>query len=379
MKTFFGITLGLFLFVLIFWGVYNFGFKHNPNIPTVSESGTVVQESTSLSTPTLSKKVSPVLTERVLSAATSEKSLLFYSLDEQAFRKATLEGKDKQTLLSHLPGTPLRIVWSPARDRALVNLEFPDGRSLWHVADLTLKTLIALKPEISRINWDNTGSKIFYQYTDPETKERTLNISSPDGKDWQKVVSLGARDFFLAPIPQSILLSYWPRPSARDSSFLNTVTLAGGTPTTLLSGHFGADFLWAPTGDKVLMSSTDAAHPGTTRLSLLNETGGELHTIENAATMINKAIWSKNGHVLYYALPGSLPDGTVLPNDYFEKNLHSQDSFWKLDVNTGKAERLVDLKDLSEALDATNLFMSPNEDTLYFIERKSQKLYQIAL
>ncbi|MBP6889531.1 MAG: hypothetical protein KBC83_01365 [Candidatus Moranbacteria bacterium] len=377
MKIFFGVSVGIFCILLIFWGVYNFGFKNNPNVATVSESGTIIKEASPLDIFKASTNITPIIQERVLSAATDGRSLFFYSLDEQAFRQATLNGKDRETLLSNLPGIPTRIVWSPSREKALVHIKLSDNSSLWHTADLTLKTLIPLKPEMTRVVWDNTGSKIFYQYTDPKTGARSLNIASPDGKDWKNITALGTKEFFLAPVPSSVLVSFWQRPGAREKGSLSTVALTGGISQTILSDRFGADFLWSPTGNQVLVSTTDSSHPEKSLLSIMNATGGELRTLENAVSFIGKATWSKNGHTIYYALPGSLPESTILPNDYYEKNLHSQDSFWRIDTKNNKTERLVDLKDLTEAYDASELFLSSKEDSLYFIERKSQKLYQI--
>lgn len=379
MKTFFGISIGIFCILLIFWGVYNFGFKNNPNVATVSEPGTIIKESSSLNPFKKSTNINPILQERILSATTDGRALFFYSLDEQAFRKSTLDGKDKETILSNLPGVPTRIVWSASGEKALVFLKLPDGSSLWHTVDLTLKTLLPLKPEMTRVVWDNTGSKIFYQYIDPKNNERSLNIASPDGKNWKVIASLGTKEYFLAPVPSSVLVSFWPRPGAREKGSLNTVALTGGTTNIILADRLGADFSWSPSGDRVLISTTDSSHPEKSLLSLMNATGGELRTLDNAASFIGKTTWSKNGHTLYYAVPGSLPESTILPNDYYEKNLHSQDSFWRIDTDTNKAERLVDLKDLTEAYDASNLFLPPKEDMLYFIERKNQKLYRIEL
>ncbi|MBP7811357.1 MAG: hypothetical protein KA054_00735 [Candidatus Moranbacteria bacterium] len=377
MKIFFSLSLGIFCVLLLFWVVYNFSFKNNPNIPTITETGTIIKESAPLNLLKASTRIEPILQEEILSAATDGHSLFFYSLEEQAFKKSSLDGKDREILLSNLPGIPTRVVWAPSREKALVQIKLPDGTSLWHTADLLLKTLIPLKPEMSRVIWDNTGSKIFYQYTDPKTGARSINIASPDGKDWKSISSIGTRDSFLAPVPGSVLLSFWQRPNAREKGSLNVIPLIGGTQKTLLSDRLGADFLWSPTGESVLMSTTDPVHPEKSMLALMNSSGGELRILENTSSFIGKATWSKNGRTVYYALPGSLPESAILPNDYYEKNLHSQDSFWRMDIENNKAERLVGLKDLTEAYDASDLFLSSKEDALYFIERKNLKLYRI--
>ena len=379
MKIFFGITLGIFLFSLLLWGVYNVAFRHNTTIPTIKKDSLLIQTNSFPNTFEPSEKILPVITERIVSATAHDRSLYFYSLDEEAFRTSTLDGKDKKTLLSNLPGIPIRIVWSPLKEKVLVHTKKSNGSTFWYVADLKLKTLTELKPEISRVSWDNTGSKIIYQYTDLKTGSKTLNISRPDGSEWKVITELDAKEFFITPIPSSILVSYWSRPNAREKGLFSSVSLSGGDKTILLSNKLGADFLWSPTGDMVLVSSTDEEDPSKIRLFLMNASGGELRSLNNVATLIAKAAWSKNGRALYYALPGSLPESSVLPNDYFEKNLHSQDSFWKIDVATNTTERLVDLKDLTTSYDATDLFLSPNEDMLYFTDRVSQKLFMIEL
>lgn len=379
MKLFFGITTGTTLFLLLFWGVYNIGFKNNPNVATISNGTKIVQESVLPKNNRSNNKISPLLTDSILSASAYNRSLYFYSLDEKSFRKSTLDGKEKETLLSDLPGDPTRIVWNTSHEKALVLLKKTNGEQLWHTVDLATRSLIPLKPEISRISWDNTGTKIFYQYTDPRTGERTLNSADPDGSNWKTILPLGTKDFFMAPIPGGISISYWNRPSAREKGSISSVSLTGGASKIILHDIYGGDFLWAPVGNHLLSQSTDPADPGKINLSLTNESGGELQSLDQARTLINKATWAKNGKTIFYALPSPFPESTVLPNDYFEKNLHSQDSFWKLNTETKKAERLVELKDITEAYDATDLFLSPNEDTLYFTDRKSQKLYHIDL
>lgn len=377
MKVFFGITAGIFVVLLLFWGVYNLGFRENPTVATVSDGSKIVAGSIFEDTLKPAEKITPLFSERILGATTYGRFIYFYSLDEKAFRRSTIEGKDKEILLSDLPGNPVRIVWAPSRERAIALLKMSNGSTLWHTIDLSTKTLTPLKPEMSRIAWDNTGSKIFYQYTDPKTGERSLNSADPDGNNWKNITNLGTSDFFIAPVPSNVMVSYWNRPSAREKGSLSAISLAGGTSKSIVRDVFGGDFLWSPTGNKLVMQSTDIADPSKIKLSVMNESGGELQSLDMAQTLISKAVWSKNGKSLYYALPSPFSESAVLPNDYFEKNLHPQDSFWKLDVETRKAGRIIELKDITEAYDATDLFLSSDESSLYFTDRKSQKLYRI--
>lgn len=380
MKKIFYFSVGLLILLLIFLVAYNFAFKNNVNDPAAAPKTEVfTQENDTVAdaAPTAASIVNPI-NESLLGAAVSpDGAIYYYSLDDQALKKASLEGKDKAVLLSSLPGLPLRIIWSPKKDRALLLLKQTSGQSLWHFADLATKTLAPLKPEIGRLAWNNLGDKIFYQYTDPKNSARTLNIANPDGTDWKKLADL-KNDSFIAAIPRSTSVSFWNRPTALEKTSFESVSLTGENRRTLLSEKFGADYLWAPDGEKVLVSASVEKGGTSILLNSMNNSGGEFHSL-SIPTLVSKAVWSEDSKTLYYALPGSIPENAMLPDDYFDKPLATRDTFWKIDTSTGKQIRLIDLKDMTQNMDSIDLFLSPSEDALFFTERATRRLYRIDL
>jgi len=75
----------------------------------------------------------------------------------------------------------------------------------------------------------------------------------------------------------------------------------------------------------------------------------------------------------------SIPENSILPNEYDSKKFTTTDTFWKVDIATGKKTRLIELKEMSDTFDAANLFLSSEETMLFFINRKDDKLYRIKL
>jgi Tol biopolymer transport system component len=115
------------------------------------------------------------------------------------------------------------------------------------------------------------------------------------------------------------------------------------------------------------------------RLGIANRDGGETRVLQ-IPTFIPKVAWSKDGKTIYYALPLSLPSDAVLPNDYYDKSLHSIDSFWKMDVDTARQERLIESADMEgKDYDSTEPFLSPKEDLLFFTNRTDGLVYKIAI
>ena len=378
MKKIFYFSIGLLILVLIFLAAYNFAFKNNVHDPVADpKEKNAVQEMKAAATPGMVGSIQNPINEALLGAAVSDDgTLYYYSLDEKTLKKASMEGKDKSVLLSDLPGQPVRVIWSPKKDRTLLLLKQSNGQNLWHYADLTTKTLVPLKPEMARLAWNNLGDRIFYQYT-ATNNERTLNIANPDGSAWKKLASL-SQDSFISPVPQSTAVSFWNRPSALEKTSFETIGLSGESRRVLLSEKFGADYLWSPNGEKVLVGVSNEKGGQNILLNMMNGNGGEFQSL-SLPTFVSKAAWSKDSRTIYYALPGGLPDSATLPNDYFDKPLITKDTFWKMDVGTGKKTRLTDLKDVAQSFDSSDLFMSPKEDILFFTDRVTHRLYRIDL
>jgi len=374
-KIFYG-SLGLFILVLIFLGAYNFAFKNNVNDPVADQERKSEAEKKAEEV-VLAEKIENPLNERVLGAVIGGGGLYYYSLDDKSLKKATLDGKNKTILLSNLPGTPTRIIWSPKRDRALLFLK-QSGGTIWYFSDISQKTIAPLKTEISRLSWDNLGEKIFYQFTDQAGRNRTLNMANPDGSDWKQLADIGTHENFIAAVPQSSLVSFWDRPLAGEPSSLETISVTGENKKTVFSGKYGADFLWSPSGEDVLMSAGDEKESTAPSLHLVRNSTGQVKSLF-VPTLISKVVWSKDGQTLYYALPGTLPEGAVLPDDYFSKPLYTKDTFWKMDTETGKKTRLINLEESTQNFDSIDLALSQNEDYFYFTDRITQKLYRIEL
>jgi len=379
MKKVFYFSLAFLILVLIFLGAYNFIFRNNVNDPTVDQGkkAEAVKEKTTETVQAISS-ILPSINESVMGVVIGSNDFLYYySFDDKALKKATLEGKDKVVLMSNLPGTPTRILWSPKKDKALLFLKQENGKSLWHFAELNTKTLVPLKEEISRIAWDNLGEKIFYQYTDLVTQERTLNSANPDGTGWKKLTVLNF-ETFIAPVPKSMDVAFWSRPNAFESTSLFRMNFSGDNRKSLLAEKFGADYLWSPNGEKILVSMNSEKGGKAVSLSIMNASGGELKDLM-LPTLISKVVWSRDSKTIYYALPGSIPENSVLPNDYFEKPVYTKDTFWKMDITTGKKARLTELKEVTQGFDSIDLGLSSKEDTLFFTDRSTKRLYRIDL
>lgn len=379
MKKIFFISISFFAVTLLFLGVYNFAFRSNPSNPTVDAKKQIdAKQATDQLFADNSKvaAVSPITDVPAYGATILDNSHIAY-FNDRSLKRASLGGGGEETIIKNLPGKTLRAVWSPDKTKALV-LFGTDSGERWFFLTLSDASVKPLPAAITSPVWSNLSERIFYLYSDASQKKIELDSAKPDGSDWKILAPVTIQNAFLATTPSSALLSYWNKPSAFDETALYTVPLSGGETKKIFAGKFGADYSWSPDGTKILISNTLSKGGTDTRLGIANQDGGEFRTLQ-APTLVSKTVWSKDNKTIYYVLPLSIPENSVLPNDYFSRPIHTQDSFWKMDVTTGKNDRLVDPSVIGGNYDSAGLFLDQNENFLYFTDRTSGKLYRIKL
>lgn len=375
-KIFIFSSLGLAL-LLFFWGIYSLVFKPDSE----NSSSLSILESKS----SLEKKSSPLEKMTLLSdepalAPTLNvdgSALKYYSQKDQGFYETSFNGQIRTLLLKKsLPGLD-SILWSPDKNQAIFKIK-PDS-AFWYFVLFNFSTQeeTRLSDSMDNISWQN-NNKILYQYFDSARKERSLNLSDPNGNNWKKITDLSFTPVFSASIPQSGLISFWNNPDAYTESVLQSVSLISDESKLIFKGKFGADFLWSPDGNLLLASHSSEKAGRKIQLALMNNNGVTYKNLE-IPTLTVKCAWSKDNKTLYYALPASIPENAILPNDYFSNKFQTADTFWKINILTGEKTRLVDLEKINTKVDSIDLFLNSDESLLFFTNRIDGKLYRISL
>ncbi len=380
MKKVFIISAVSLVVVLLVLGVYNFDFKAferspKPVVQQVEQVKTVATE-----TPTeKTEKISLVSKEPVLGAVADKKTekVFYYAAANGTIWQVDSDGLN-ELLISEVKIAGLEsAAWSPDRLKTLVTIK-QDGKSFFSLTDNVKKTQTKLKESLENATWDSLGAKIIYKYYDSKNKKRSLNISDPDGQNWSTLVAeLPFRDLSIAIIPSTSIISFWNTPNSSEESNLQIIAATGGEAKSILKGKFGADYLWSPDGSRALVSSLVSKESKIMTLGVV-DLQGQYRDL-GIPTIASKCAWSADGKTIYYALPGAIPTGAIMPNDYQDKKFLTQDTFWKINVITNSKERVVELADIQGAFDVSNLFLSVTEDSLFFINQVDKKLYRIAL
>ena len=377
MKKIFLISVSLFAVTLLFLGVYNIAFRNNPRNAVTDDSRKAdakKEADSAFAHGSDNAGISLVTDIPAYGAIDLDDSHIAY-FNERSLKRSALDGGGEEVLIENLPGKILDVAWAPNRERVIVLFE-TEQENRWYLVEISDSSVKPLKSGITSPKWSNLSDRIFYFYTDPASGKTELDSAKPNGADWKKLTDVSETAVFLSSVPSSALISFWNRPSAFEETSLYTIPATGGTAKLIFSEKFGADYLWSPDGAGILISNTLSKGGSETRLGLANQDGGEFRTLQTP-TIVSKVAWSKDGQTIYYALPLSIPENTVLPNDYFSRPVYTEDLFWKMDIATGKTDRLIDPSNMDRSFDATNFFLDHDGAFLYFTDRIDGKIYRL--
>ncbi len=366
---------------LLLWGVYKLSFNQSETKEkkeTSFKKGDASLKEKEKLIKINKAKISAIVNEPVLNPVISHDglSINYFSLREHKFYQVNLDGSNKKALFAQEFPHLTQIFWSP--DKLKVILKLQNSSSPLAYLNFQMQTLTSINKVIDNITWNALSNKIYYKFYNTKNKERSLNIANPDASHWNKLADLEYRKISLAQVPKTGLVSFWNSGDAYQQTKLQTVSVLGEEPQTIFQNTFGTDYLWSPSGNKILLSHTNVKGGHKIGLAVMNANGGE-YTNLDIPTFISKCAWSRNEQFIYYTLPGGMDDNVVLPNDYKLKKINTGDTFWKVNLKTGKKTRLLELNDIQQKYDASQLFLNQNESLLFFVNYIDQKLYKINL
>jgi len=372
LKKIFIISSVLLVTVLVFFGIYTVAFKKSDNIQVKKDDKENVVDVADI----VSQKVTNITSDPIVSAAIGPDgdTIRYYDALDGRVWTMTLRGTNKEVLLSETKGVPKKAQWSSNGDQAIVS--YDNGEIF--VYNYATGTNNKLRDGMDGVVWAGTSGKILYKYYDETVKERTLNIANSDGTNWKKLANLPFRYTTFAQMPSSIFAGFWPTAEANTQTALfTTSTINESNPKQIFSTTYGTDFSFAPNGKKVLLSSVTESGKKIT-LGIMDNNGQNYNDLI-IPTIIKKTVWSSDGKTVYYAQPNDVPKNIIWPNDYNDKKFTSQDTFYKLDIETGKKERIIELDEITEKIDAVDLFLNKAENVLFFTNRTNGLLYRLSL
>lgn len=373
------ITVAVLIFVVASFFTYNFFFKKPTETPAtgqpIIEAPLPPQQTETPFTP-ISKKLTVISQVPVISPIISAdgKKIKYYTRDNGNVFESGFNGAGLTRISNTVLPDILKILWSPDKNKVISIFKDAQTGVRKYYYNYQTGASKPLHKSVQFVSWKPNSEKIVYQFIDENSNSNYLNIAEPDGSNWKNIFPTRLKDLIIE-WPKNDLVSFRSKPSGLSPTIFFSLNPDSGKLTNLLPNFYGLSVLWSPNGEKNIYSKTD--ENGTNlRLEMSEKEGSETKNV-GISTFAEKCVWSEDNRTIFCAVPAVLPSNAVLPDDYYKNILNISDDFWQLNLDTGEKTKI----DLGEdkSIDASDLLLSPQEDYLFFVNKKDGLLYSLRM
>ncbi len=326
--------------------------------------------------PTL--KIKAISTERVLAPTLSadKTKVIYYSQYNGNVWQSAFDGSGLTRISSVILDNLKEIIWSPDKTKTVSIYQDEKENISKNIYDYNTGEITPLSVNVKEIAWSPGSNKIAYQYTDDITDANNISTANPDGTAWQNIFQVRLKDVGLDWTSSEI--TFFEKPSGLAQGSLFLLNPLSKTLTKVLSNVYGMAAKWSPQGDKVLFSKTNSSGKNISLYVALKDGSSEANI--SISGLIRKCAWSLDNRTIFCAVPKNISEAEILPDDFYKGSFVSDDDFWKINLETGVKTILLEPWEKGNGIyDAIDLFLSPLEDYLFFVNKKDGLLYSIEL
>lgn len=322
---------------------------------------------------TVALKIKPISQEKVFGATIGAdgKTVKYYSRENGNLFESDFDGDAVKKISSVSLKNIIKIIWSPDKNR-VVGVFSQENKVKKYFYDYTTNQTAQLNQNIGYVSWSRDSRQIIYQFTDKQTDKNTISVANPDGASWKDVLKTRLDDLIIE-WPAKNKVSLQTKPSGLSGGLLAVFDPALGDFKTIISDSFGLSAKWSPIADKFIYSSTSAGGKNP-KISLADANGQRIGSwFENG--LADKCVWSSDNKTIFCALPQEISQSAVWPDDYYKGLVVLADDFYKINLETGARTKIAPQLRDAAGYDAQDLFLSPQEDRLFFVNKKDGLLY----
>jgi Tol biopolymer transport system component len=266
----------------------------------------------------------------------------------------------------------LKIIWSPDKEK-IIGIFNENNKIKKYFYNYASSQSALLNEKIGYIAFSPDSKKIAYQFSDPASEQSNISVANPDGTNWKNIFKTRL-DGLIVEWPNKEKISLRLPVSGLAQGMLYTINPETGDFTKILSDIFGLNIKWSPKADKILFSSTDS-NGKNPHLILADEKGINTKDLKLGG-LVDKCVWSNDDRTIFCALPQEISENATWPDNYYKGLVILDDDFYKINLETGAKTKIAGSSD-EAGYDAQELFLSPKEDYLFFINRRDGLLWSL--
>lgn len=321
-------------------------------------------------------KIRPLSKEAILSPTIGEngKTVKYYTRSNGNVYESDFLGENSKQISSVTLNGLLKAIWSP--DKTKVIGIFSDNNKIKkYFYNYANNESSLLGEKIGNIAWSPDSKNIAYQFIDSATGQHNISVANPDGTNWKNIFKTRLDDLIVE-WPNKEKISLRQPPSGLAQGILYAINATTGDFNKILSDLFGLSIKWSPKADKILFSSTDDRGKNP-KLSLSDSSGTNQKDL-NLSGLADKCAWSNDDRTIFCALPQEISANATWPDDYYKGVVILADDFYKINLETNEKNKILGSSSQT-SFDAQEIFLSPKEDYLFFINKHDGLLYSLKI
>jgi hypothetical protein len=352
-----GLIAGIYL-------IYHFYFKQTQP----EEPGAEINANTAEN-----EKIFPLSKEKIVAPTINApgNKIKYYAKSTGNIYEVNFDGSGLSQLSAANLANIIQIFWSPDKNQVLGI--FQDGeKTKKYLHNYTSGKSTALNENIQQAAWSPDGKKIAVQTYDQNTTNTIISVANSDGSELKAIMQTRIKDLIVE-WPTIDKISARTPSSGLSDGLVFIINPGDGTFTKILSGLFGLNVKWSQLGDKFIYSITSPEGKNPSLFSA-DQKGQNTKNL-GVETIVEKCVFSQDNRIIICAVPQKISAAAVWPDDYYKGMVTVSDHFYKVNLSTGEKDLLYAPQDTAKSYDASELFLSPQEDYLFFINRKDGFLY----
>ena len=329
-------------------------------------------------TPGPELKIKAISTEKVLAPTLSadKTKAIFYSQDNGNVWQVSFDGTGLTRMSSTVLDNLAQIIWSPDKKKVISIYKDEEENVSKYSYNYDTGKATSLGAYTGEIAWSSDSNKIAYQYTNDLANQNNISTANADGTNWKNILDTRLKNLNIDWVGSQI--AFWEKPSGLAPGSLFLLNPLNKSLDKILSNIYGFSLKWSPIGNKILYSKTNNQGKNIGLYAALKDGSGE--TGAGISTFAEKCVWASDNRTIFCAIPKSISADYILPDDFYKGVFVSDDDFVKINLDTNeKTNLLEDWERGDGTYDATNLFLSPLEDYLFFVNKLDGLLYSIEL
>lgn len=363
------IIIALIILIVAVFLIYYFFFKGNA--PDSSTGNELTAASKKI------QRLFPLSQEKVISPTvnSSGNKIRYYSKANGNIYEVNFDGTGLSRVSSANLAGLLDILWSPDKEK-VIGIFQKNSQTEKYLHDYQAGQSTLLNEKIGQVAWSPDGKKIAIQTFDSDKQTNTISISNADGSELKDIFQTRMEDLILE-WPTIDKISIRTKTSGLSDGLVIVVNPDTGVFYRAIGNVFGLNIKWSPLGNNFLYSATSTEGKNIS-LSLTDQTGQNKKSL-GLASLVEKCVFSQDNRTLFCAVPQKISENAIWPDDYYKGLITTADRFYKINYENNETELIFAPGENDKSYDASDVFLSPKEDYLFFTNKKDGLLYSLKL